>query len=694
MSPMKVGFIGCGGIARVHLRAVRASNAQLVGVADVFENYARRFAAEECGGNVDVYPSARELIRHARPDVVHVLTPPATHFKAVLDCLEAGCHVLVEKPMATTPAESRALMEAAERSDKLLSIDHNYRFEPVIRQARKIFDTGTIGRLVSVEVDYGYDVNRCPAMLRAGSEKSHWLYKLNGGPLEDHMAHPLSFVYEYLDSIKGVTTCARNRGVLPAPWDDEIRVILDAEPAQAEIYISFGIKPDAVSLTLRGTDGTIVADVYSMTVVVDAKSILPRAATRALSAYRRAAQHLQGGIVNVCSTVFGRLDKTGGISVVVGGFYEAIRNQTVPPVTMQEGHAVVELMHRIWPNPIGPVVSNDRTFVVGPDRTPHVLVTGASGFIGSHLVERLSKRGEMVRALVRPSSLGVGFLESLGCQIVYGDLSDANQVREAMKGIEIVYHVGAAMDGGWEVHRTSTVQGTQNILDAGKETKPKRIVYFSSLVVYDLLGYRNGAVVTEDHPQLRRPDLFGPYARGKVEAEKLVVRAQQEGVSTTIVRPGIVIGPRGRVFFPHMGFRLGDKVFLIPGRGDAVLSLVYIDSLVDGAIMAAHSDAAQGKVYNLVDDGNVIVADYIRRFIQQTKLGSKCFRLPFFIIYSGALAYEVISAFGLLKKGVTSRRQMRWKYSHVIFSAEAAKRDFAWRSAVPVEEAMTRTFDW
>ena len=104
--------------------------------------------------------------------------------------------------------------------------------------------------------------------------------------------------------------------------------------------------------------------------------------------------------------------------------------------------------------------------------------------------------------------------------------------------------------------------------------------------------------------------------------------------------------PRPRVLPPH-GLQVRDKVFLIPGRGDAVLPLVYIDSLVDGAIIAAHSDAAQGKVYNLVDDGNVIVADYIRRFIQQTKLGSKCFRLPFFIIYCGALAYEVISAFGL-----------------------------------------------
>ena len=85
------------------------------------------------------------------------------------------------------------------------------------------------------------------------------------------------------------------------------------------------------------------------------------------------------------------------------------QSDRLPPVTMQEGHAVVELMHRIWPKPIGPVESNDRTFVVGPYRTPHVLITGASGFIGSHLIERLSKRGEMVRALVRPSSLGIGF---------------------------------------------------------------------------------------------------------------------------------------------------------------------------------------------------------------------------------------------------------------------------------------------
>ena len=89
---MRVGFIGCGHIARVHLRAVQSTDARLVGVTDLFPDYARHFAAE-CDGDLPVYASIRELVEQARPDVVHVLTPPATHYQTVLECLEAGCHV-------------------------------------------------------------------------------------------------------------------------------------------------------------------------------------------------------------------------------------------------------------------------------------------------------------------------------------------------------------------------------------------------------------------------------------------------------------------------------------------------------------------------------------------------------------------------------------------------------------------------
>ena len=89
MRHMKVGFMGCGHIARVHLRAVQALGAELVGVTDHFTDYARRFA-EGCGG-VAIYESAGEMIERARPDVVHVLTAPATHHATVLECLNLGC---------------------------------------------------------------------------------------------------------------------------------------------------------------------------------------------------------------------------------------------------------------------------------------------------------------------------------------------------------------------------------------------------------------------------------------------------------------------------------------------------------------------------------------------------------------------------------------------------------------------------
>lgn len=689
---MRVGFIGCGHIARVHASALRKTDATLVGVTDRFKPYASQFAAE--WGDVPVYESTAELIAEARPDAVHIMTPPATHFETARECLEAGCHVLVEKPMAMTAIETRLLMQTATRTGRILSVDHNARYESVLRRAKRIFESGDIGTLISVEVDYAFDAGRYPALLQKGAENSHWIYKLPGGPLEDLIVHPLSFVTEYLDDITNVSAHARNRGVLPEPWDDEIRVLIDSAAAQAEVYVSFGIKPDAVALTLRGTSGTLVADLFSMTVVVDRDSRLPRAATRGLISFRRAAQLARGGVANVFKTAAGRVDKTGGMGAVIGGFYSAIREGTAPPVTMEQGHEVVDLIRRIWPE------DADRRAEVVPEPPirqqpkPTVLVTGATGFVGSHLVETLLARGESVRALVRPSSLGLGHIQSLGCDLEYGDLSNLKDVRRAMEGIEIVYHAGGATGGGWEAHQSATVEGTKHILDVAKETHAKRVVYFSSLVVYDLLGHRNGTSIRENDALVAHPERYGPYTMGKIEAEKLVAAAHEDGLPTTIVRPGIVLGPRGRVLFPHLGFKVKDRFFVILGRGNVRLPLIYIDNLVEGVIQAAGSATAVGRTYNLVDDGDVTVLDYVKRFAEQTGLGSKYIRVPFLLPYSAVGVYEIVAALGLMKRGVTSRRQLRWKHRNAVFSTEAAKQDFGWQPTVPMDQALRDTFDW
>lgn len=698
---MKVGIIGCGHIAAVHLQAIRAyEGAEIVGIVDSFQDYARMFAAQHGIGNV--YESAADLIEQGKPDVVHVLTPPATHCGVTVECLDRGCHVLVEKPMAINTTEADMMIEAANRNKLLLSVDHNCRFDPVIQLATDFLADGRLGELVCVEVDFGFDITRSPDLLREGAENHHWIYQLNGGPLQDQMPHPLSFIVGHMRAVKNIQVLSRCGGVLPTSWSDEIRVMIDGEPVHAEVYISFRVKPDAMVLVLRGTEGTAVADLRSMVVGVETNSALPRAISRGMSGFHRGVQFIKGGFGNIYKVATGKIDKTGGVSKVVSGFYEAIKNNTEPPVTMDEGKQVVELIQKIWPAPILEPSHREATLAaqtpsvsIRTKRRPTILVTGASGFIGSHLVKKLVSQSIPVRVLVRPSSGGLGFLNKMDVEIVNGDLSNPASVCKAVEGIETVYHVGAAMSGDWEVHRQSTVEGTQNIIDAVQKIDLKHLVYLSSMIVYDLLSAPNGTIIDESWPTEKKPQKMGSYSKAKLKAEQIMMEAHsRSGLPISVIRPGIVIGPPGRVFFPHMGYVLKDKMFIVLGSGLNVLPLVYIDNLINALELCAAQNNAFGKVYNIVDDGSITVMEYLNRFIEVTRLPSKIVKVPFALPYFASGMYEVAASLGVVKKGVTSIRQLKWKHKSLHFSNEAAKKDFDWRCEIPMDEALTRTFQW
>lgn len=696
---IRVGIIGCGSIAAPHVLAIRATQgAQIVGVADSFETYAQAFARRF--GIENAYTSAAQLIEQGKPDVVHVLTSPATHCAVALECMERGCHVLVEKPMALNTEEAYRMIEAARPNGVLLSVDHNCRFEPVVRRAAELLASGALGELVTVEADLSFNVNRSPALLQPGAPHAHWAYKLNGGPLQDLAPHPASLILEHLKEVKNVSVLSRNRGVLPKPWPDEIRVLLDGEPAHAEIYISFSLKPDALVLTVRGTEGTVCADTGSMIATVERHSPLPRAAARGLAGFSRGFGNVRGAIGNIFRVATGKFDKTGGIQRVVAGLYDAIQRGVEPPVTMEEGRRVVDLIERIWPQPVHQVETKkpEAVCVGAPDlknTRQTVLVTGAGGYIGGHLVERLSRDSLSVRALVRPNSPGLGLLKNLDVEIVYGDLSNARSVRDAIEGVETVYHAGSAISGDWETFRQSSVVGTQNVIDAALDAKIKRVVYFSSLAVYRAVGVPSETVINEDWPYATEAEQISAYTRAKIETEKMMLNAYtQAGLPATIVRPGMVMGPRGRVFYPQMGYRLQDKIFIVIGRGDVLLPIVYIDDLIDGLLLCASSDAAIGRAYNFVGDESQTVLSYLHRFSEETKLPSKIIKVPYILANCVHGAYELGAAIGFLEKGVTSRVQLNSKQTSLRYNCERAKTDLGWSSAVSIDEALARTFRW
>jgi predicted dehydrogenase len=159
---MKIGIIGAGNNADYHVKFAQAhASARVVGIADTDlargEEYARRYGIERA------YASAAELLAGARPDVVHVVTPPRTHYAVVTEVLEAGAHALVEKPFALNLREAQALYDLAERRAVQLCPVHNHLFDPCMRRADALIQDGRLGRIVNVESYYGLNTNIPPS---------------------------------------------------------------------------------------------------------------------------------------------------------------------------------------------------------------------------------------------------------------------------------------------------------------------------------------------------------------------------------------------------------------------------------------------------------------------------------------------------------------------------------------------------
>ena len=165
---LRVGLIGCGRIARVHRAYLQGlTSVELIGVCDV-DAAARSAFATECG--LPEFASVAELIERGRPDVAHVLTPPATHAPLALELLRAGVNVLVEKPLALSTAEADQVVAAARKAGCWVSVDHNRWFDPVVQQAATIVQGGCIGSVVGVEVFQGAEAGEAD---KHGDEATH-----------------------------------------------------------------------------------------------------------------------------------------------------------------------------------------------------------------------------------------------------------------------------------------------------------------------------------------------------------------------------------------------------------------------------------------------------------------------------------------------------------------------------------------
>lgn len=336
---MKIGLIGCGEIAQAHAHHIMQSNDghTIVGVCDIDATRGRRFAKQFGIGGV--YSALDPFLEQHRPDVVHVLTPPQTHAALASRMMEAGCNVLVEKPMAISTEQADHMIAVANANRVKLCVNHNLLFDPVILRARALLCQGAIGELVCVDMHYGFNVDEA-----SGQE---WVSGLPGGMLQNLAPHPLYLALEFIDDPIHIHVSSLTAGTLGPNRPDEVRVTMEGRRVIGTVAISLRAKPNIHVLRLSGTKAIIHVDLASKLLWVERLRALPRAIARGVMNVEVGAHLLGGTFANAMNMVLGRLTSYQGLGTLIHKFYRSIETDAPSPVTRESARRVVDVFDRI-----------------------------------------------------------------------------------------------------------------------------------------------------------------------------------------------------------------------------------------------------------------------------------------------------------------------------------------------------------
>lgn len=319
-----------------------------------------------------------------------------------------------------------------------------------------------------------------------------------------------------------------------------------------------------------------------------------------------------------------------------------------------------------------------------------VLVTGGTGFIGRHLVQRLVASGAQVRALVRPTSNCSVWGKVLDrIEVVRGDMRAPDSLEIAAKETQLIFHLAAATQGDWEQAEQATVLGTDCLLEKAKAAGVRHFIYISSMTVYDLSGLPPGAVVDENAPLEPAPQRRNTYARSKCEAEAMIRRhLPASPMAVTIVRPGAVYGPGGPPHIPPAIHVVADKFAFAIGGGRRQMPLVYVGDLVDALLQVADASIAAGKIYNIVCDAAVPEGVYVSEYLRGR--GRRVLLLPLPKLPFLLAARLCDAAAHLRSRNMESDllRSFRRVINPVSFSSAAIKRDLGWVARTELDQGI------
>lgn len=318
-----------------------------------------------------------------------------------------------------------------------------------------------------------------------------------------------------------------------------------------------------------------------------------------------------------------------------------------------------------------------------------VLITGGTGFTGTHLTRRYLENGHEVVVIDNQPGLFFEELEGLGADIRIGSVTDGNLVDEATRGCELVHHVAAMFrkvnlpkQAYWDVN----VQGTRNVMKSALKHGVRRVVYCSTCGVHGDVG---GGPASEASP-IAPADW---YQHTKYLGEEVATEYLEKGLDVVTLRPAAIYGPGDpeRFLFIYKLVRRGR--FLMFGRGNVTYHPLYVDNLIDAFERAAAAEVAVGEAYLIADERFYTLNHLVTHVAASIGIDVRILHLPFWPLWSLAAAMEFAYK-PLPWEPPLFRRRVDWFRQNRAFSIGKAKRDLGWAPRVGLTDGLARTGRW
>lgn len=588
---IRCALVGAGYIAAWHAAAIASTRGMRVSTVCDTSSSAAEGLARSLG--VKACTDLDELISDDLCDAVHVLTPPETHHKIALKALQAGKHVLVEKPVALSSSDVREMSSVAKTSGKVLAAGHNFLGTPGYVRLKKAYRCGALGRVSAAEFNWRFPL----PPLRSGPF-GLWMIRKPENLLLELGPHLFSFAVDLFGRPEDVVLVLGKPIHVPGFGEryQSWRILGRAGGVDLTFNLSLVETFDDRSVTLIGSSAIGRLNVGLGTLRIDQENTADIIANPLMRQMNLAWQELREGVRNAATQAVSLNRKSPyamGFKGTIEAFHFAIKSEL--PIddrfsgsSAYEVSLALEAVLEKVPAVPRPVPATKRT------PNPKVLVIGGTGFIGRYLVRGLVRSGKDVRVLSRgksgPFADLADHVELFACS-----LKDKEGLRRAMEGCEVVYHLSKTEEKTWSGYLENDVKVTERIAEAALEAGVGRFIYTGTIASYDM----SAAVkqITEDTGFGENLDSRNLYARSKAACEALLLNLHKSrNLPVIIARPGIVVGREGPLQHWGIGRWAGPSAVRLWNNGRNPLPFVLVEDVADGLIA-------------LMDDGKLVVGE-------------------------------------------------------------------------------------